>query len=50
MMDNVELKQFIEKTLAEREPFYKQATQIIDVEKITLPTFIQTVHRCLNQR
>jgi shikimate kinase len=49
MMDNVELKQFIEKTLADREPFYKQATQIIDVEKITLPTFIQTVHRCLNK-
>jgi shikimate kinase len=49
MMDNTELKDFIDKTLTEREQFYKQATQIIDIEKITLPTFIQTVHRCLNK-
>jgi shikimate kinase len=48
MMNNIELLEFIDKTLQEREPFYKLATATIDIEKITLPTFIQTIHRCLN--
>ena len=49
MMNNLELKEFIDKTLDEREAFYKQATSIIDIEKITLPIFVQTIHKCLNQ-
>jgi shikimate kinase len=48
MMDNVELRNFINKTLDEREPFYNKATSIINIEKITLPIFVQTIHRCLN--
>jgi shikimate kinase len=49
MMDNVELKHFIEITLNERENFYSQATRIIDIETITLPIFVQTISKCINR-
>jgi shikimate kinase len=50
MYDNVELRSFIEKTLTEREKFYNQATSIINIETITLPTFVQTIAQCLNKK
>jgi shikimate kinase len=48
MMNNLELKEFIDKVVDEREAYYNQATAIIDVERITLPLFMQTISRCLN--
>ncbi len=50
MMDNLELKEFIDKTLDERESFYNNATSIIDIETITLPIFVQTIAKCINRR
>jgi shikimate kinase len=47
LLDNLELKNFIETTLDEREEFYNKATTIIDIEKITLPIFMQTISRCI---
>ncbi|MFM2386734.1 MAG: hypothetical protein RL660_1491 [Bacteroidota bacterium] len=50
MYDNVELRQFIEAELQEREAYYNQATSIINIEAITLPIFVQTISKCLNRR
>lgn len=45
MYDNVELKNFIELTLAERENFYATADAVIDVENITLPVLLQNIYK-----
>jgi shikimate kinase len=50
MMDNLELKKFIATTLEEREQFYKKATKTINIETITLPLLIQTIHACRSRQ
>jgi shikimate kinase len=49
MYNNAELKSFIQQTLAEREQYYMQATDIVDAEQVTIPQFIQQVFACINQ-
>jgi shikimate kinase len=48
-LNNIELRDFINKTIEEREQFYNQATHTINIETITLPIFVQTVYRCLKK-
>jgi shikimate kinase len=50
MYDNIELRNFIETTLAEREQHYKLATATVNIETITLPTLLQTIAQCLNKK
>ncbi len=48
-LNNIELKDFIARTIDEREPYYNQATNVINIETITLPIFVQTVYKCINK-
>jgi shikimate kinase len=50
LYDNVELKEFISKTLAEREVFYRQADLVVDVETITLPMFMQALYKLIQSK
>ncbi len=49
-MNNVELKEFIAKTVDAREPFYNKATKVINVETITIPLFLQAIHQCRSKQ
>lgn len=48
-LNNLELKEFIDRTLDERTLYYEQAHRTIDIEKVTLPIFLQTISKCINQ-
>lgn len=48
MLNNLELQEFIDITVDERELFYNNATISVDIENITLPKFIDTITTCIN--